>query len=139
MSSLDRDAGRKFESASSKRKRVIKRKQVKESLSGSLYKYIKNDDQETSTKHLLTETDCNPYPAENIPSTSSWEPPPSPSKNSEDDDELTTSLILRSPVPPSTLSSQEHESEPESTSTSTTAGMENLNPQNDPGLWPKSY
>ncbi|GBP85060.1 Zinc finger MYM-type protein 5 [Eumeta japonica] len=67
MSSRDRDAGRKFESGRSKRKRAIK---------------------------------------------------------------------SRSSVPPSTLSSQEHESEPESTSTSMTAGMENLNPQNDPGLWP---
>ncbi|GBP36942.1 Zinc finger MYM-type protein 5 [Eumeta japonica] len=88
MSSRDRDAGRKFESA------------------------------------------------ENIPSTSSWVPPPSSSKNSEDDDELITSLSFRSSVPPSTLSSQEHESEPEPTFTSMTAGMENLNPQNDPGLWP---
>ncbi|GBP56104.1 hypothetical protein EVAR_43868_1 [Eumeta japonica] len=33
----------------------------------------------------------------------------------------------------STLSSQEHESEPESTSM--TVGMEDLNPHNDPGLW----
>ncbi|GBP53170.1 Zinc finger MYM-type protein 5 [Eumeta japonica] len=88
MSSRDRDAGRKFESA------------------------------------------------ENIPSTSSWVPPPSSSKNSEDDDELITSLSFRSSVPPSTLSSQEYESEPESTSTSMTVGMENLIPQNDPGLWP---
>ncbi|KAK9744147.1 hypothetical protein QE152_g8005 [Popillia japonica] len=71
---------------------------------------------------------------ENISATSSWVPPPS-SKNSEDD-KLTISLSLKSPVPPSTLSSQEHESEPESMSTSMTAGMENLNPQNDPGLWP---
>ncbi|GBP81734.1 hypothetical protein EVAR_59673_1 [Eumeta japonica] len=86
MSSRDRDAGRKFESA------------------------------------------------ENIPSTSSWVPPPSSSKNSEDDDELTTSLSFRSSVPPSTLSSQEHESELESTSTSMTVGMENLNPQNDPEM-----
>lgn len=136
MSSRDRDAGRKFESGSSKRKRAIKRKQVQENLRGSLYKYIKSDDQETYTKHLLIESDFNPDSAENISSTSSWVPPPSSSKNSEDDDELTTSLSLRSPVPPSTLSSQEHESEPESMSTSMTAGMENLNPQNDPGLWP---
>lgn len=84
----------------------------------------------------MTKTDSNPDPAENIPSTSSWVPPPSLSKNSEDDDELTTSLSLRSPMPPSTLSSQEHESEPESMSTSMTAGTENMNPQNDPGLWP---
>ncbi|KAK0074717.1 hypothetical protein PV325_007911 [Microctonus aethiopoides] len=41
-----------------------------------------------------------------------------------------------SPVSPSTLSSQEHESVPESMSTSMTAGMENINPQKDPGLWP---
>ncbi|KAF5279349.1 hypothetical protein FQR65_LT15384 [Abscondita terminalis] len=121
MSLRDRDTGRKFES---------------ENLRGSLYKYIKSDDQETSTKHLLTESDSNPDPAENIPSTSSWVPPPSSSKNSEDEDELTTSLSLRSPVPPSTLSSQEHESEPKSMSTSLTGVMENLNPQNDPGLWP---
>ncbi|KAJ0170969.1 hypothetical protein K1T71_013741 [Dendrolimus kikuchii] len=125
MRSRDRDAGRKFESGSSKRKRAIKRKQVQENLRGSLYKYIKSDDQETYTKHLLIESDFNPDSAEDIPSTSSW-----------DDDDLTTSLSLRLPVPPSTLSSQEHESEPESMSTSMTAGMENLNPQNDPGLWP---
>ncbi|KAL4717187.1 hypothetical protein ACJJTC_017074 [Scirpophaga incertulas] len=67
MSSRDRDARRKFESGSSKRKRAIKKK---------------------------------------------------------------------SPVPPSTLSSQDHESEPESMLTSITAEIENLNPQNDPGLWP---
>ncbi|CAF4841831.1 unnamed protein product [Pieris macdunnoughi] len=60
-------------------------------------------------------------------------PPRSKSKISED--ELTTSLSLRSPVPPSTLSSQEHESEPDSMSTSMTAGMESLN-QNYCGLWP---
>ncbi|CAH0405614.1 unnamed protein product [Chilo suppressalis] len=136
MSSRDRDAGRKFESGSSKRKRAIKRKQVEENLRGSFYKYIKSDDKETSTKHLLTKSDSYPDPAENIPSTSSWVPPPSLSKNSEDDDELTTSLSLRSPMPSTTLSSQEHESEPESMSTSMTAGTENLNPQNDPGLWP---
>ncbi|KAJ0179288.1 hypothetical protein K1T71_005000 [Dendrolimus kikuchii] len=104
MSSRDRDAGRKFESGSSKRKRAIKRKQVQENLRGSLYKYIKSDDQETYTKHLLIDSDFNPDSAEDIPSTSSWV--------------------------------QEHESEPESMSTSMTAGMENLNPQNDPGLWP---
>ncbi|GBP09182.1 hypothetical protein EVAR_4051_1 [Eumeta japonica] len=107
MSSRDRDAVRKFESGSSKTKRAIKRKQVQENLRGSL--------------------------SENIPSTSSWVPPPSSSKNSEDDDELTTSLSFRSSVPPSTLSSQEHESEPESTSTFMTVGMENMNPQNDTG------
>ncbi|GBP26612.1 Zinc finger MYM-type protein 5 [Eumeta japonica] len=133
MSSRDRDAGRKFESGSSKRKRAIKRKQVQENVRGSLCKYIKS---ETYTKHLLTESDFNPDSAENIPSTSSWVPPPSSSKNSEDDNELTTSLSFRSSVPPSTLSSQEHESELESTSTSMTAGIENLNPQNYPGLWP---
>ncbi|KAK9711403.1 hypothetical protein QE152_g25476 [Popillia japonica] len=70
-----------------------------------------------------------------LPHQSSWLPPPSSSKKSEND-ESTTSLSLKSPVPPSTLSSQQHESEPESMSTSMTAGMENLNPQNDPGLWP---
>ncbi|GBP46206.1 hypothetical protein EVAR_82205_1 [Eumeta japonica] len=70
---------------------------------------------------------------ENIPSTSSWMPPPSSSKNSEDDDDkLTTSLTLKPPMPSSTLSSQEHKSELESMSTFMTAGMENLNPQNDP-------
>ncbi|KAL4707251.1 hypothetical protein ACJJTC_008332 [Scirpophaga incertulas] len=130
MSSRDRDAGRKFESGSSKRKRAIKKKQVEENLRGSLYKYIKTDDQETS---------LNPDPAENIPSTSSWVPPLPPlslSKNSEGDVEVTTSLPLRSPGPPSTLSSQDHESEPESMLTSMTAEIENLNPQNDPGLWP---
>ncbi|KAK9747248.1 hypothetical protein QE152_g5482 [Popillia japonica] len=126
-------AGRKYESRSSTRKRAIKRKKVKLNLRGSLYKYIKSDDQETSTKHLLTESDSNPDPAENISATSSWVPPQSSSKNSEDD-ELTTPLSLKPPVPPSTLSSQEHKSEPESMSTSMTAGMENLNPQNDPGL-----
>ncbi|KAK9694268.1 hypothetical protein QE152_g33657 [Popillia japonica] len=97
MNSRDRDAGRKYESRSSKRKRAIKRKQVKENLRGSLYKYIKSDDQETSTKHLLTESDSNPVPAENISATTSWVPPPSSSKNSEDDD-LTTSLYLKSPL-----------------------------------------
>ncbi|KAK9709387.1 hypothetical protein QE152_g26647 [Popillia japonica] len=122
-----------------------------------------SDDQETSRKHLLTESESNPVPAENISATSSWLPPPSSSKKSEsesnpvpaenisatsswlpppssskksENDESTTSLSLKSPVPPSTLSSQQHESEPESMSTSMTAGMENLNPQNDPGLWP---
>ncbi|KAJ0182100.1 hypothetical protein K1T71_002822 [Dendrolimus kikuchii] len=73
MSSRDRDAGRKFESGSSKRKRAIKRKQVQENLRGSLYKYIKSDDQETYTKHLLIESDFNPDSAEDIPSTSSWD------------------------------------------------------------------
>lgn len=129
MSSRDRDAGRKFESGSSKRKRANKRKQIKENLRESFYKYVKkSDDKETSTKH--------PDPAENIPSTSSWVPPPSSSKNSEDDNELTKWSLKSStpPLSPSTLSSQEHESEPEPTSMS--AGMENLNPHNDPGLWP---
>ncbi|GBP62399.1 hypothetical protein EVAR_3101_1 [Eumeta japonica] len=88
MSSRDRDAGRKFESGRSKRKRAIKRKQVQENLRGSFCKYIKS---ETYTKHLLTESDFNTDSAEKIPSTSSWVPPPSSSKNSEDDDELTTS------------------------------------------------
>ncbi|KAK9877331.1 hypothetical protein WA026_017727 [Henosepilachna vigintioctopunctata] len=100
MSSLDRDTGRKFESGSSKRKRAIERKQVQENLHGSYRKPI-------STKYLLIEGDFNFDSAENIPSTSSWVPPPSSSKNSEDDDDLTTSLSLRSPVPLSTLSSQE--------------------------------
>lgn len=123
-------------SGSSKRERTIKRKQVRENLRGSSYKYIKSDDQETSTKQLLTESNSNPDSAENIPSTSSWVSPPSSSTKSEYDDELTTSLSLRSPVPPSRISSQEHESEPESISTPMSAGMENLNPQNDFGLWP---
>ncbi|KAK9744657.1 hypothetical protein QE152_g7578 [Popillia japonica] len=130
-------AGRKYESRSSKRKRAIKRNQAKLNLRGSLYKYIKSDDQETSTKHLLTESDSNPDPAEHISATSSWVPPPSSSKNSEDD-ELTTPLSLKPSVPPSRLSSQEHESEPESMSISMTAAMKNLNPQNDPGVWPIS-
>lgn len=139
MSSRDRDAGRKFKSGSSKRKRAIKKKQVEEHLRGSLYKYMKSDDHETSTKHLLCESDSNPDPAENIPSTSSWVPPlpPQPlSKGNDSEDDVTTTLSLRSPVPPSTLPSQEHESEPESMSTSMTVETENLNPQNDPGLWP---
>ncbi|KAL4716007.1 hypothetical protein ACJJTC_003796 [Scirpophaga incertulas] len=130
MSSRVRDPGRKFESGSSKRKRAIIKKQVEENLLGSLYKYIKTDDQETS---------LNPDPAENIPFTSLWVPPLPPlslSKNSEGDVEVTTSLPLRSLVPPSTLSSQDHESEPESMLTSMTAEIENLNPQNDSGLWP---
>ncbi|GBP91228.1 hypothetical protein EVAR_60678_1 [Eumeta japonica] len=97
MSSCDRDAGRKFESGRSKRKRAIKRKQVQENLRGSLCKYIKS---ETYTKNLLTERYFKLDSAENIPSISSWVPPPSSSKNSEDDDELITSLSFRSPVPP---------------------------------------
>ncbi|XP_023241006.1 zinc finger MYM-type protein 1-like [Centruroides sculpturatus] len=56
-----------------------------------------------------------------------------PSNNSEDN-ESTTSLSLTPPPPSSTLSSQEYVSK--SMSTSTTGGIENLNPQNDPGLWP---
>lgn len=63
MSSRDCDAGRKFQTGSSKRKRTIKIKQVQESLRGSLYKYMKSDEQETSSKHLLTESDSNPDPA----------------------------------------------------------------------------
>ncbi|GBP24929.1 hypothetical protein EVAR_12596_1 [Eumeta japonica] len=112
MNSRDRDAGRKFESDSSKRERGIKRKQVQENLHGSLNRYIKSDDQEAYTKGLLIESDFNPDSAENIPSTSSWVPPPS------------------------TPSSQEHEPELESVATSMSAGMENLSPQNDSGLWP---
>ncbi|KAL4711208.1 hypothetical protein ACJJTC_019049 [Scirpophaga incertulas] len=69
--------------------------------------------------------------AENIPSTSSWVPPLPPlslSKNSEGDVEVTTSLPLRSLVPPSTLSSQDHESEPESMLTSMTAHCLKMTP-----------
>ncbi|XP_023243666.1 zinc finger MYM-type protein 5-like [Centruroides sculpturatus] len=134
MSSRDRDAGRKFESDNSKRKRAIKRKQVEEKLRGSLYKYIKSDCQETSKNPSLTESDtllhCNLNPAEIIPSTSSWMPP----SNNSEDNESTTSLSLTPPPPSSTLSSQEYVSK--SMSISTTGRIENLNPQNDPGLWP---
>ncbi|XP_067125586.1 uncharacterized protein [Centruroides vittatus] len=133
MSSRDRDAGRKSQSGSSKRKRAIKRKQVEKNLRGSLYKYINSDGQETSKNPSLTESDtllhCNPNPAEIIPSTSSWVPLP-PSNNSQDN-ESTTSLSHAPPPPPSTLSSQEYVSE--SMSTSMTGGIGNLNPQNGPG------
>lgn len=66
VSSRDHNAGRKFETGSSKRKQAIKRKQVEENLRGSLYKY----GQETSKNPSVTESDTllhsNPNPVEII-------------------------------------------------------------------------
>jgi hypothetical protein len=142
MSSRDRDTGRKYESGSSKRKRAQKRKDLEEQLRGSLHKYIKID-----TVISQSEAEKSEYEDESLyqsphrtdlvhqPTTSSslcesYSPlSPLPPPTTEPDSPPLPTTDPNLPPSPTQISLQ--------TLPSPSVANENLNIQNDPGLWPQ--